>query len=179
MTHNTVPLCVDLDGTLLFNNAQTQDFYHMISQKPSLFVQSWRTLIGQGKTALLDFLTAYRLPATSRLFNPLTLHFIQWRKKSGQHVYLVTGSHQKIADDIGQHLGLFEGVFGSSDGVHLIRNNKASFLKQTFGVFDYLGNSWQDLPVWNLAREKWVINPDSGLVWYLPFLIREDFQNVF
>lgn len=167
------PLCVDLDGTLVFNNAQTQDFLYKFSEEPSFFWKSLRILMQKGKIEFLSFLSQHKLPATSRFYNPKTLAFIRSKKDAGQKVYLVTGSHQKVAEDIGAHLGLFEGVFGSYAGIHLIRNKKAQFLKKIFGHFDYLGNSWQDLPVWNLAREKWVINPDPTLKVYLRYFKRQ------
>jgi hypothetical protein len=62
---------------------------------------------------------------------------------------LATAANHKVAQTIAEYLGIFDGVLASSPHHNLSRHNKADeLLRHAHGEFDYIGNSSDDIPVW-------------------------------
>ena len=66
---------------------------------------------------------------------------------------------------VADHLGLFDGWFGSSATENLSSATKAQRLTDEFGAggFDYAGNDSADLAVWAQARRRIAVDPPAAV----------------
>jgi 4-hydroxybenzoate polyprenyltransferase len=80
-------------------------------------------------------------------------------------IVLATASHVSLAERIAEHLQLFDLVLASNANRNLSGNNKRDLLVAHYGEggFDYIGNSKDDLPIWTVSRQAYVVNPDPGV----------------
>lgn len=86
--------------------------------------------------------------------DPDVVAFIAAEHDRGRETVLVTGSSQALADAVSAHLGVFTGAIGSTHDTNLTGTRKAARLVEVYGegLFDYLGDSDADVPVWSSAR---------------------------
>lgn len=158
-----IPMCVDLDGTLLRSDLLYESVLALLSRNP-FFVFLLPVWLLRGKAALkreiakrarLD--TAV-LPYDERMIESL-------RGISDRQRVLCTASDSRYANAIASDLGVFDRVM-ASDGVrNLAGARKAQALLEEFGDrgFDYAGNADVDLAVWRHARRAWVVNAPASL----------------
>ena len=157
------PLCVDLDGTLIKSDCLQDALCELVRRNP---LQIWRLPLWlAGGRARLKAEVARRAPLDpARLpYNSLLLRYLQEQRREGRLMYLATGADAGLAERIAAHLGIFEGVLGSSGKTNLTSTKKLSRLKSRFPEFDYIGNSRADVAVLAGAREAMVANPTLGL----------------
>ena len=159
-------LVVDLDGTLLRSDMLYETFW-------SAFGRDWKSpftslnALLKGKASLKRHLAqAGDLDVALLPFDEGVIDYITtWRAGGGQAV-LVTATDETIARQIGEHLGLFDAVYGS-DGVRNLKGpNKAEFLKTQYAEgagFAYMGDTKADLPVWEAAAQTITVNLPAAL----------------
>lgn len=156
---NSVPLCVDLDGTLVRTDMLFETLLCLIKQQPwlALWVPYW---LYQGKATLKQQI-AQRLNQIPQVL-PFAEDVVDYvrAEKQVRKTILVTGSHQLIADSIAEQTGLFDEVKGSDADTNLTNTRKRDWLVERFGEkgFDYIGNDTDDLMVWPKAREALVVS---------------------
>ena len=80
-------------------------------------------------------------------------------------VYLISGSHQLLVDQIDQHLKIFFESFGTKKNFNMVGINKVKFINDELKIFsfDYLGNSNQDLPIWEHTKRIIYTNVSNDL----------------
>src|SRR3989338_6257374 len=154
------PLCVDLDGTHTFADLTYESLFKLIKTKPwYLFKLPVWFLHGHGylKERVLEHVT---MDVAALPYNDAVIKYIQQRKATGDKIVLVTASSQKVAEQVAQHLGLFDQVIGSDEHHHIKGQKKAEVLCQLFGErqFDYLANDVADVPVWEKAHQGIAVN---------------------
>ncbi len=156
-----VPLCVDLDGTLVktdcFWEALAQVLFRHPGRLVGILMGAWRGRAWiKRQMSKTSPLTAESLPYDAEIIALITRE-----KAAGRKVMLVTASDQLTADGIGAHLKLFDEVIGSDGVTNLKGGAKAALLAQKFGRggFDYAGDSGADIPVWEAARQAYVVRP--------------------
>ncbi|WP_040259770.1 UbiA family prenyltransferase [Pseudomonas massiliensis] len=159
------PLIVDLDGTLLRSDLLLETFLAYVRKKPTgvVSVLGW---LRQGKAELKEGLAlAAELDVAVLPYDPEVLGLIRQARREGREVVLATASHRTLAERIAAHVGEFDDVFASEQGLNLSAERKRALLVARYGEggFDYLGNSRDDLAVWPSAREAIVVNPDAGV----------------
>ncbi|MEX0279235.1 MAG: UbiA family prenyltransferase [Ruegeria sp.] len=156
---------VDLDGTLIASDMLHETFWASLSQ-------DWRTLFKapaallRGRAALKNALQATaEVDATALPYNQAVIGYIKAARDTGQKVALVTASDQRIADQIADHLGLFDEVYGSDGRTNLKGEEKARFLQQRYGSegFVYLGDSRADLDVWDKSAKAVTVGASDTL----------------
>ena len=150
---STVPLCVDLDGTLVRSDTLHETFISasVLLRRPS----GIRSLIRRGRAGLKQHLARYaNLDVRTLPYNEELLEYLREQKAAGRRLVLVTGADHAIADAVNEHLGLFDDVIASDGVVNLTGRAKARMLISRFGEkgFDYAGNGRPDLVVWRAAR---------------------------
>ncbi len=157
------PLCVDLDGTLVKSDTLFDALCQLVRQNP-LGVGKIFLWAARGR-AQLKTEVARRAPlSVAQLpYNAALLHDLQEQRKQGRKIYLATGADASVAERIAAHLGLFDGVLATDGETNLTAGRKLARLQQTFGVFDYVGNSRADLVLLTHARRAMVANPTVGL----------------
>ncbi|MET3106077.1 4-hydroxybenzoate polyprenyltransferase/phosphoserine phosphatase [Oxalobacteraceae bacterium GrIS 2.11] len=162
----TRPLCVDLDGTLIHSDLLLETFLLLCKRNPLylLLVPFW---LLQGK-AVLKAEIAKRIQLNPVAL-PYNLAFMSWlteQKEGGRVLWLCTASNYRLADQVAEHLTMFEGVLASTDSVNMSGSTKARHLVEKFGErgFDYCGNHHVDLAIWTKSYQAIVVNGDAGLV---------------
>jgi|TARA_R110000868_G_scaffold5065_24_gene31375 4-hydroxybenzoate polyprenyltransferase len=153
-------LVVDLDGTLVSTDALVESGLDFLHQHPAgiLRLPGW---LRSGKAMLKQSLANNSSLCIEKLpYNDYVLELIRQAKQSGKRVVLATASDQAIARAVADHLGCFDEVIASDGGTNLSAARKRDALVQRFGVrgFDYIGNSSDDLLVWQASEHAILID---------------------
>jgi hypothetical protein len=166
LLNKQVPLVLDLDGTLIRTDTFHEMMVQLLIKKPwKLFFLPFWFLQGRAytKAKLVEAtsLSPHELP-----YNPHILKFAHIEAKKGRPLFLATGSDQRIAQKIADHVGLFQDVMGSNGKINLTGANKEKALTQRFGHegFDYVGDSMIDLHVWKSSSKAIVAHPKRGVL---------------
>lgn len=161
----SIPLCIDLDGTLLNSDLLLESALAQVKQAP-LAVLNWpRWLMGGKANLKAEIAARVELDIDTLPYNQELLAFLQEQKAQGRTLVLVTASHHKFAELIANHLGLFDEVLATDGERNLAGPHKAETLVERYGErgFDYAGNSAVDLAVWKHARRALVVNASSSI----------------
>ena len=162
---NTLPLIVDLDGTLLKSDLLLESAVVFAQTRPLSILKPFFWLT-QGKAHLKEQLANQApIDASDLPYNPDVLEFITTERNKGRTIILATASHLSYATQIAEHLQLFDQVLATDGATNLSAVNKRNRLVAEFGDggFDYMGNSSDDLVVWQAARSAYVVTPDRGV----------------
>ncbi len=148
-----LPLCVDLDGSLLRTDLLYESLLRLL--KRNIFylflLPAW---LGRGRAYLKQRIAEKTSLDIGLLpyHHPL-LTFLRAEHKRGRTLYLVTAADQKHARQVAEHLGIFQEVLASDGRINLKGEHKARLLATRFGDggFVYVGDSRHDLPIWRRA----------------------------
>jgi 4-hydroxybenzoate polyprenyltransferase/phosphoserine phosphatase len=162
---NQVPLCVDLDGTLIRTDLLWESFVRLIGRSPlKIFLVPFWLLRGRAylKRRLAE---AVQLDPATLPYHHGFVEFLRNARQDGRRLILVTASDVQLASRVAKHLGLFDEVLGSDGRRNLRGAEKAGLLVERFGErgFDYAGNSSVDLPVWAQSQKAIVVNAGKSL----------------
>lgn len=159
-----IPLCVDLDGTLLATDTLWEGAAVMLLRNPLLFFP-FLLWIWQGKAKLKHEVAkrSGRL-AEDWVYREAVIERLKAERAAGRKVYLVTGAAENVARDVAAHTGLFDGVIHSTPVLNLTASRKRDALVERFGegAFDYIGNSRDDIPAFDAARQSIIVSPDKA-----------------
>ena len=159
-----VPLCVDLDGTLVKSDTLLDTVIVLARQNPSslLHFPKW---VSQGKAffkqkvSSLASIDVVHLP-----YNQPLLEYLRQQHAEGREIYLATGADTVLAERVAAHLGLFSGVLASDGSINLTGHNKLAAFQQRFpGGFCYIGNARPDVPLLKNCSAPMVANPHRAL----------------
>lgn len=158
-TSNTLPLVVDLDGTLICTDILFESALLFLKNNPLNFFTMIIWLF-KGRAYLKERLThRINIDIDTLPFNQDLLSYIENEKSKGRTIFLATASNQLIAQKICDKLSLFDGLMGSNTEVNLKGKVKASALNKKFpSGFSYAGDSYSDLAIWNSAKEIILVN---------------------
>jgi len=150
-----IPLCVDLDGTLVQTDMLFESALQLIKRNPIyvLFMVLW---LSRGKAVLKrEIISRVTIDAKHLPFHLDVLNFVRESRQLRQTV-LVTGSDQSMAEQVASATGVFDVVRGSDGVTNLTAHNKRDWLVEQFGEggFDYIGNDTDDLAVWAVSRRS-------------------------
>ncbi len=165
LENKKIPLCVDLDGTLIATDILFESVLLLI-RKNILFIFIIPFWVLKGRLYLKNKLFEYVCPNPEFLpYRKEVLNYIEQEKFKGRKIILVTASLQKIAERIAEYMFIFDEVIGSDDKINLVGEAKRKKLIDLYGEggFDYIGDSHKDIFVWNSARYAIVINPDNEI----------------
>jgi len=163
---DSIPLCVDCDGTITPADLLHESVFAMLRSRPwQLFLVPFWLFRGRAflkeklaETATFNWRT---LP-----MNDEVMSFVRNERATGRQVVLVTASDRRLASGFAEHLDAFDEVLASDGKLNLAGKNKASVLRERFGVggYDYIGNSAADLPVWANARMAVIVTRSRRLI---------------
>jgi 4-hydroxybenzoate polyprenyltransferase/phosphoserine phosphatase len=160
----SVPLCVDLDGTLIKSDSLYDSFCALLRRRPMAALKLPAVLARGGKAAVKAHVGALApLDAAELPYNQAVLAFVEEEHRRGRKIYLATGADVVLAERVAAHLGIFAGVLASDGATNLVGGKKLAGLRSRFDAFDYVGNSTADLPLLQAARVGYVANPTRGL----------------
>lgn len=159
-------LCTDLDGTILIGDSFWESLVSLIEKHfwYVLLIPFWFL---RGKAALKHEIAGRALPNISTLpirFN--LMEYLRQQKCSGKKLILVTGADARIAHAVANYLGLFDAVLASDGATNLTGERKKEAIQQfAHGRrFDYIGNSWDDIPTWQAASAAILVAPSQRLL---------------
>ena len=159
-------LFVDLDGTLIKEDLTDLAFIEYLKSKPLKLLICLIIFLFKGKSYLKEKISKnYIVPIDKLNFNRASLDYIKEVKNRHRVVYLISGSHQLLVNQINNHLKIFFEAFGTRSNFNMIGKNKIKFINEQLKIleFDYLGNSNQDLPIWNYTKKIIYTNASDNL----------------
>lgn len=161
-----VPLCVDLDGTLIRSDLLWESMALLLRRSPAAAMRlPWWLFKGKagfkGEVARQVALDATTLP-----YRADVVAFLTQQRASGRRIILTTASHETLAAAVAEHLHLFDEVLASDGVTNLSGRRKLAAIEARWGRegFDYVGDSHADVPLLKAARQAYVAAPARGVV---------------
>ncbi len=160
------PLAVDLDGTLLKTDLLLESFFSLLRQAPlaALAVPLW---LLKGRAHLKrEIASRVRLDAALLPYRTALVEQVRVEHGKGRSIVLATASDELLAQQVADHLQLFDSVLASDGNTNLSGERKRDRLVSRFGErgFDYAANGSIDIAVWSSARKAIVVNPNPRLL---------------
>jgi hypothetical protein len=159
-----LPLCVDLDGTLIRTDLLLESLLLLVRQSfwNVFLVPFW---LLSGKAGLKHRIAQrVRLEPAALPYNQELLAWVREQKASCRRVVFATASHLDFAEKIAEHLGCFDEVLASDGATNLSGDTKRAALVERFGErrFDYAGNSTKDACIWRGCRSSIVVHASQA-----------------
>jgi len=154
-----IPLCVDLDGTLVKLDTLHQSLFLLLRRDPAciLRIPGW---LAKGKAHLKDqVMQRVALAADALPYNQPFLDWLRKEREHGRSLVLATASNYRTADAVSEHLGIFDETLSSSADTNLRHERKLAAIQKRFPTFGYAGNDIADFPIWDAADEIVLVNP--------------------
>ena len=159
-----VPLCVDLDGTLVKSDTFYDTLCLMLRHKPLAIFKLPGWLAGGKARVKAEVARLAPLDATHLPYNEELVHYLAAEKSNGRAIFLATGADFSLAERVAAHLGFFDGILGSDGTRNLTGSRKLAELHSRFPSFDYIGNAAIDLPLLADSVQPMVANPTGALL---------------
>tara|TARA_A100001015_G_C15031998_1_gene733856 strand:- start:897 stop:1448 length:552 start_codon:yes stop_codon:yes gene_type:complete len=177
-------LFVDLDGTLIKEDLSNLAFIAHLKKHPLKLIFHLFVFLIKGKPYLKEKISKnFQVPLSDLNFNKSALKYIRDVKNRHRVVYLISGSHQILVDQIHQHLKIFFESFGTQNNFNMVGINKVTFIKNKLNIhdFQYFGNSMKDIPIWNSCKKIIYTNANKKLkkIILLSELEREEIKENF
>lgn len=156
---DSVPLVVDLDGTLLRTDLSLESALRLIKQRPwlVLLIPFW---LLKGRAYLKRRI--FQLVQIDVSLLPLHEELLAWlrdEKMRGRRLILATASNYDQARPVVEPLELFDTIMGSDGRRNLKGRQKLqTIVKECGEKFDYVGNSSSDLYIWRVCRHSVLVN---------------------
>ena len=154
-------LAVDLDHTLINTDMIFLGIKHLLLHKIYLLPILIIVLLTLGKPRAKKYLYDNTEVSIKELpFNYSVINFIKENCKRYTHIILISGSYYKYVNSVADYLEIFDSSTGTSSSINMISSNKTNYLKNNFNnfVFDYIGDSKKDIPIWEESRKAFVVN---------------------
>ncbi|WP_434053753.1 MAG: UbiA family prenyltransferase [Roseibium sp.] len=155
---------VDLDGTLLRTDLLWESLFQALRRNPLIVFSlcGW-VLRGVAYTKARLAETA-EIDVTVLPYRPEVVCELESQKALGRRLVLATGSNEKLANAVSQHIGLFDAVLASDEDTNLTSGRKLARIESEAGDlgFEYYGNSHHDVCLFEAASEAIVVAPDRA-----------------
>lgn len=165
-TPNKIPICVDLDGTLLKTDSLHESALILLKRRPFMvfMLPLW---LCKGRMVLKrEIAGRVELEVKTLPYNATVITWLENERASGRQLVLATAADALLAEKISAHLGLFAECLASDGRINLKGRRKAEQLVSRFGEkgFVYAGNSREDLEVWPHAAAAVVVSGSENLI---------------
>ncbi|PCI23398.1 MAG: hypothetical protein COB67_12815 [SAR324 cluster bacterium] len=157
-----LPLCVDLDGTLVKTDLLWESLIKLLKQAPwcMLWLPFW---LLQGKSRFKQEIADRVDLEVASL--PYHSEFLSYLKEQERPLILATASCEKYALEIAKYLPIFDQVISTKPGQNLSGSNKLRRIREVVGPhFGYAGNAHVDCQIWDHCDEVIMVNPPKSLV---------------
>lgn len=173
MQDSSLPLVVDLDGTLIHTDLLVESANQWVIQHP---LTGWMALFArltQGRAALKAWLAREtHLDVASLPYHAGLLTWLHEQRRAGRTVVLATASHVDWAQAVAAHLqqapdGVqFDEVLATQGEINLKSQAKRDALVARFGEqgYEYVGNDDADWAVWASAKQAHIVSDDAALI---------------
>ena len=161
----SMPLVLDLDGTLIAGDLLYKSFFSILRRNP-LIVFSCAAWLVKGRAALKR-----QLALRNRIdWDRLELHqdvvaLANREKAAGRTIVLATAADAVLAGQLASRLGFIDQLYASDGELNLKGKTKADLLRRMFPAgFIYAGDSKADLSVWPHASGVILVNAAKPVV---------------
>ena len=159
----SIILAVDLDNTLIRTDMIYVGLKFLLLYKIYLLPKLLWLLVNKGKTYAKHYLYSNTKFSIENIkLNQAVVSFIKSNKKKYTSIILISGSYFKYVEVFAKHLNLFDYSVGTTLDTNMVSFNKVKYLKNKYKnfKFDYIGDSKKDIPIWEYARNAYVV--DNG-----------------
>lgn len=165
MQEQDIALVVDLDGTLSRTDTLHEALLALVATDPAKLVKlpGW---VGKGKAAFKANVADIGVIDPAELpLNEAVLESLRIARDAGRKTALVSAADHRQVTAVAEAVGLFDEAYGTAEGRNLKGAEKAAFLTAHYGpkMFDYIGDSKADLPVWEAARQAITVEASPSL----------------
>lgn len=160
----SVPLVLDLDGTLIAGDLLYKSFFSILRRNP-LIVFSCAGWLLKGRAALKRQLALRNRIDWERLeLHQDVLALAKNEKAAGRTIVLATAADAVLAGQLASRLGFIDQLYASDGERNLKGATKAGMLSRMFPTgFIYAGDSKADLAVWARASGVILVNPRKSV----------------
>lgn len=163
------PLVVDLDGTLVATDTLKEQLLEIAGRSPGGLPQALGALSRHRAGFKQTVAGLAELDPAALPYRTAVLELIQWAKDRGRPVILASASHESTVQAVADHLGLFDAVIATSGSVNQKGKDKLQSIRDVLtdcgwgGLFDYVGDSEADLPIWSECQTAYLVNAKPAL----------------
>ncbi|MEG9433142.1 UbiA family prenyltransferase [Terriglobus sp. ADX1] len=160
-----VPLCVDLDGTLVKSDTLVDAVLLLVRQQPTSPLY-WPKWVSKGRAGFKREITGRAQVDVEFLpYNQPLLEYLWEQHALGRRIYLATAADIGFAQQVAAHFGdLFTGVLASDGTLNLAGANKLKAFQDRFPEgFTYIGNAIPDRTLLRESVLPMVANPHRKL----------------
>jgi phosphoserine phosphatase len=160
----SMPLVLDLDGTLIAGDLLYKSFFSILRRNP-LIVFSCVGWLLKGRAALKRQLALRNRIDWERLeLHQDVLALARAEKAAGRAIVLATAADAVLAGQLASRLGFIDQLYASDGEQNLKGATKAEMLRRMFpNGFIYAGDSKADLAVWARAAGIILVNPRKSV----------------
>jgi len=157
-------IVVKLDGVLIRSDLFWERIFLFLNRHPMRFftLLLW---IFHGRSYLQDQLSrALTLDIVHLPYHQRLLQWLKQQRLQGASLTLLTANDIQTAQQIADHLGIFDEVLGAHD-LALTPERMHLMLVERYGEhqYRYIGNAKSDLPIWQSAAIADIANPRFGV----------------
>ena len=162
---STTTLYVDLDGSLISTDLLHEALLKLVRVEPFalLNLPAW---LMRGKAAFKrEVMSRVRIDVATLPYRAEVLQHLRDARAAGQRIVLATASDGAVAQEVADHLGLFDAVLASDGERNLSGAGKLAALQEDAAgrAFCYLGNDPVDLHVWKGSASGVVVSRSGSL----------------
>lgn len=162
---DTVPLFVDLDGTLVATDTTVEACFRLIRRNAGYAVRLPLWLL-RGRAHLKRCVSRRMpLPADQLPYREDVLAFLRTEHAAGRRTILATAADEDYARAVADHLGCFDAAVGSDGVTDLAGGHKLDRIRSMSGggAFDYAGDDIADIVIFRHARKSIIAHPVPAL----------------
>ncbi|MEX0583295.1 MAG: UbiA family prenyltransferase, partial [Sneathiella sp.] len=177
MIDNVKYVVVDLDGTLVRTDLFVESLLRYLKGNPFnifrlvMWLLKGRAFAKEKISQHIDIEAEY-LPYEEAL-----IAYLKQLKADGKEIILATASHLSYANQVAEHLGIFDRIMATEGENNLKGHNKLAAIRELLGDedFAYAGDSSADTPIWQAAAANIMVNApvrnvaeaekDGKLIW--------------
>ncbi|MET1413487.1 UbiA family prenyltransferase [Roseibium sp. HPY-6] len=155
---------VDLDGTLLRTDLLWESLFQSLRRNPLIVFALFGWVLRGIAYTKARLAEAAGIDVTVLPYRAEVVEQLNAQKALGRQLVLATGSNEKLAHAVAEHLALFDRVLASDEETNLTSRRKLERIESEAGDlgFEYYGNSHQDVCLFEAASEATVVAPDRA-----------------
>ncbi|WP_076998245.1 UbiA family prenyltransferase [Variovorax sp. KK3] len=161
----SLPLYVDLDGTLIATDSLHESLLKLVRSSPLALLQLPGWLLKGRAVLKQEVARRTSLDVTTLPYRQEVLDLVREARESGRRTILATASDARVAHRVAEHLGLFDSVL-ASDGERNVKGSaKLAAIQADAGGqgFAYAGDHSADMKVWQGATAAVVVSRSGTL----------------
>jgi len=158
-----VPVCVDLDRTLVKTDLRWEAILIAIKRSPWILLLFPLWLLHSKAGFVKKLAARVDIDAGTLPYSEELLAHLRRQKTDGRSVVLVSGCPPRFGQAVAEHTGIFTDVISHSERPDSRGRMQALTARYGIGGFDYAGGRDSDQEIWRSARSAIVANARPGL----------------